>query len=588
MRVPSLVCVCVCVCAGVVAGVMLVAIAGVKERGETVAPEATSKPHMEKVVMDTSKQERTKLQTLAEQYYMWRFDEFPVYASDAGRHDADAKLADYSTDAMERRRRRLASFRAEFDTMRPESSKPDEVVDHALLASALERAEFSDTVLRSESRDPQLYVGECLNGVFSLLKKEYAPKPVRAKAATVRLSAMPALLEQARRNLTDPLALYATLAVESIDGADPLFKESLEALAEGTPAEDVRSMHEARDAALRALHGFGSWLTSRTPSMKNDFAMGKAAYARFLSKVLLLPLTPDEVVSLGEAELARSRATQAWLAIHAAAAASSTKHDPPRNQEEFLRSYEANTEGLVRFLKDRKILSIPPETGPFFCRQLPEAFKPTSPGGFMNAPGVFDKDLSGFYFIPTYDPHPVNFFLRAAIEDPRPVLGHEGIPGHHLQISIANRNPDPVRRFHDDGVFIEGWAFYTEEMLDRCGLYEDRLDTRIQVMQLLRMRAARIAVDVRLATGEWTFEQAVKYFVDEGGLDPEAARGEAAGAAASPGYKIQYLVGKWQIERLLGRVRDKEGKDFSLQRFHDRLLSFGSIPFSQVERLMLG
>jgi uncharacterized protein (DUF885 family) len=92
---------------------------------------------------------------------------------------------------------------------------------------------------------------------------------------------------------------------------------------------------------------------------------------------------------------------------------------------------------------------------------------------------------------------------------------------------------------------------------------------------------------VRLATGEWTFDQAVDYFVKEGGLDPEAARGEAAGAAASPGYKIQYLVGKWQIEQILGRVRDREGKEFSLQRFHDRLLSYGSIPLSQVGRLML-
>jgi uncharacterized protein (DUF885 family) len=106
-------------------------------------------------------------------------------------------------------------------------------------------------------------------------------------------------------------------------------------------------------------------------------------------------------------------------------------------------------------------------------------------------------------------------------------------------------------------------------------------------MQLLRMRAARIAVDVRLATGEWTFERAIEYFIKEGGLDPEAARGEAAGAAASPGYKIQYLVGKWQIERILGRVRDREGSDFSLRRFHDQLLSYGSIPLSVVEKLML-
>jgi uncharacterized protein (DUF885 family) len=526
-----------------------------------------------------------QLQALANDYYLWRYDEFPVAASDAGRHDADDRLADYSSGGIERRRQRLGDFRRRFEEIRTAGWTLEALADHALFSSALERARFQDTVIRPESRDPQLYVDECLSVIFSLLKKDYAPKPVRANAATARLRAMPALLEQARRNLTEPVALYAELAAESAEGAGPLFTESLESLAEGTSKADLRKMHEARDEALSALKSFAAWLRERVPSMNKSFAMGREAYARWLAKVLLLPLTPDEVVALGEAELARARATQAWLA---AAASRAPKPTPPRNQEEFLRSYEAHTEGIVRFLRERNILTVPEDIGPFYSRQLPEAFKPTAPGGFMNPPGVFDEDPSGFYFIPTYDPNPVNFFLRAAIEDPRPILAHEGIPGHHFQISLANRLSNPVRRFHDDGMFIEGWAFYTEEMLERCGLYDDRPDTRAQVMQLLRMRAARIAVDVRLATGEWSFQEGVDYFIREGGLDPEAARGEAAGAAAWPGYKIQYLVGKWQIERLLGRIRDREGDAFSLARFHDRLLSYGSLPLLIIEQLMLG
>ena len=526
------------------------------------------------------------LHSLAEEFYQWRYEENPVAASDAGRHDRDDRLTDYSPSAISRRQARLADFRRRYGEISTSGGDAGVLADHELFGAALEREVFADEVLRRVRRDPQLYVDECLNGIFSLLKKEYDKKAVRARAATGRLLAMPALLSQARENLTEPVGLYADLAAESVEAAGPLFNQSLEALAEGTPEPDVRAMHEARETALKALADFAAYLKQRRPSMKNDFAMGKEAYARWLSRVDLLPLDADQVVALGEAELARARATQAWLAV--AAAKASRPKKPPRDQEEFLRSYEANTAGIVRFLKERDILTVSESIGPFYCRQLPEAFKPTSPGGFMNPPGVFDKDNSGFYFIPTYNPKPVNFFLRAAIEDPRPVLAHEGIPGHHLQISIANRHPDPIRRYHDDGVFIEGWAFYTEEMLDRCGLYDDRPDTRLQVMQLLRMRAARIAVDVRLATGEWTFAQAVDYFIKEGGLDPEAARGEAAGAAASPGYKIQYLVGKWQIEQLLGRVRDREGASFSLRRFHDHLLSYGSIPLSIIQRLMLG
>ena len=191
------------------------------------------------------------------------------------------------------------------------------------------------------------------------------------------------------------------------------------------------------------------------------------------------------------------------------------------------------------------------------------------------------------YFIPTYDPQSGNFYIRAAIEDPRPILGHEGIPGHFLQLSIANRLGNEIRRQHVDGVFIEGWALYTEEMLRQAGFYPDQSAAAGQVLRLSRYRAARIGVDVNLQTGRWTFDEAVRYFMEAGGLDREAAEGEAAGAAASPSQKITYMVGKWQIMRLLGRYRDQQGANFRLGAFHDQLLSFGSLPISIIEWLML-
>ena len=259
----------------------------------------------------------------------------------------------------------------------------------------------------------------------------------------------------------------------------------------------------------------------------------------------------------------------------------------PADGKAFRRGYEAQTAALMQHLARREIVTIPNYIGPFRIVELPAAFKPTSPGGFMNAPGVFDTDPTGFYFLPEYDPRSQNFYLRAALSDPRPILGHEGIPGHFLQISIANRNTNEIRRMHQDGVFQEGWALYGEEMLLRTGLYEDSPEGQAQVMRLMRYRAARIPVDVRLATGEWSFSQAVDFFMKEGGLDREAATGEAAGAAATPGQKMNYMVGKYQIERLLGLYRDRKGEEFRLRDYHDRLLANGSLPLSIVEWLLL-
>jgi uncharacterized protein (DUF885 family) len=156
-----------------------------------------------------------------------------------------------------------------------------------------------------------------------------------------------------------------------------------------------------------------------------------------------------------------------------------------------------------------------------------------------------------------------------------------------MQLSIANHLPNEIRRQHGDGVFVEGWALYGEEMLMRTGLYPDNSAAQGQILRLSRYRSARIGVDVNLHTGKWTFEQAVQYFMEAGGLDREAAEGEAAGAASSPTQKISYIVGKWQIMNLLGRYRDKAGAEFRLGQFHDDLIKNGSLPLSIVEWILL-
>jgi uncharacterized protein (DUF885 family) len=124
-------------------------------------------------------------------------------------------------------------------------------------------------------------------------------------------------------------------------------------------------------------------------------------------------------------------------------------------------------------------------------------------------------------------------------------------------------------------------------MLLRNGLYPVDSASAGQVLRLARYRSARIGVDVNLHTGKWSFEQAVRYFMEAGGLDREAAEGEAAGAASNPTQKISYIIGKWQIMELLGRYRDKMGDKFRPGQFHDELISHGSLPLSILQWIML-
>src|SRR2546428_5017882 len=558
----------------------------------TALAQTTNRPDLSRkaLITQTTKEEvmgAAALHKVANEYYAWRNENYPVQSSDAGLHTWDDRLTDYSSAKIAERARHVHALLEKVRAMKINNWPKDEWIDAILFRAQLERVGFEDRVLKFERTNPQVYIGECTNAIFSLLKKEYDTPRNRALAATARLKEMPALLKQGLSNLQSPVKLYAQLAMQSARSIDPLLNKSLMALDADLAPDEHNELVTARDAALAALHSYADELEKRLPKMKDFLPMGEGNYNYYLKHVLLLPVDAREIETIGHAELARYRALEALLPDPKLADPDPSRSaNIPPDQASFLKAYESREQEMINFLSEHNLVTLPDYLGAFQIRQLPEAFKPTSPGGFMNPPGVYDKDPTGFYFIPTYNPQSKNFYIRAAIEDPRPILGHEGIPGHFLQISIANHLKDEIRRQHVDNAFVEGCALYGEEMLMRQGLYADQSPSQGQVLRLSRYRAARIGVDVNLQTGRWTFSQAVDHFMEGGGLDREAATGEAAGAASNPSHKIGYMVGKWQIMRLLGRYRDAQGANFRLGEFHDRLISYGSLPLSVIEWLM--
>jgi uncharacterized protein (DUF885 family) len=528
------------------------------------------------------------LHKLAGDYYNWRNQNDPVSSSNAGLHTWDHKLTDFSPGKIADRAKHVRELLDKVRAFKIDNWPKDDKIDALLFRSQLERVDFANRVLRFVYTNPQTYTDECRDAIFSLLKKEYDTPGKRARSATARLKAMPALLKQGLANLQNPVKLYAKLAIDSARSVDQLFNDCVKQLDVELAPNEHDEFLKARDAAIAAANSFADELEKRMPRMVDFAPMGEANYNYYLKHVLLLPLDAREVETIGRVENARYRALEALLPDPKLADPDPKRAaNVPPDQAAFLKAYESRETEMINFLKEHDLVTIPDYLGRFEIRQLPEAFKPTNPGGFMNPPGVYDKDPTGFYFIPTYNPESKNFYIRAAIEDPRPILGHEGIPGHFMQLSIANHLSDEIRRQHDDGVFVEGWALYGEEMLMRTGLYPNDSAAQGQILRLSRYRGARISVDVNLHTGKWSFAQAVKYFMDAGGLDQEAAEGEAAGAAADPHQKITYIIGKWQIMNLLGRYKDRQGDNFRLGQFHDDLIKNGSLPLSIIEWILL-
>ena len=148
-----------------------------------------------------------QLRLFASDYYRWRNEQFPVATSDQGLHTGDARLTDYSAGALAARRARVTALSTQVRAMNAAAWPADGQIDRLLFLAQLEGTDFFDRVLERPETDPQVYVSECASAIFSLLKKEYAPKSDRARAATARLRAMPALLEQGKQALTKPYGL---------------------------------------------------------------------------------------------------------------------------------------------------------------------------------------------------------------------------------------------------------------------------------------------------------------------------------------------------------------------------------------------
>src|SRR5207302_4958882 len=163
---------------------------------------------------------------------------------------------DYSSAKIAERTQHVHSLLEKVRAMKTDNWPKNDRIDRILFRAQLENIDFGDRILKFERTNPQVYVRECTDGIFSLLKKEYDTPRNRALAATARLKEMPALLKQGLSNLQSPVKLYAQLAVQSARSIDPLLNKSLMALDADLAPDGHNELVKARDEALAALHRY--------------------------------------------------------------------------------------------------------------------------------------------------------------------------------------------------------------------------------------------------------------------------------------------------------------------------------------------
>jgi uncharacterized protein (DUF885 family) len=418
-----------------------------------------------------------------------------------------------------------------------------------------------------------------------------------------RLEKAPAWMAAQRSQITQPGRLQAQVALQQLAMAPALFTGILTPMAASLPAQQKARFEKARDATLASILEWTTWMRDNAASWPINYAMGADAYNKMLKDELLLPYDADQIAAIGQqtldaaiakenAILAKAKQRGINLSNPAQAAATGGGMTPTTKEAQFA-FFQQQLDTLQAFIRSKRIVTIPGYVGTMKIVETPAFLLPILPGASMNPPPILSKQVDGIYYVPPPNANMAQAAAGGAIfEDfdrDRVLMtsGHEGFPGHFLQLSIAKHNADPVRRFSFDSVFAEGWAFYEEALLEREGLYGNDLDGPYAVAQFERLRGARAIVDTKLATGAWTYEEAVKWFAKNAGVDQATAQGEVSRFALGPGQAFDYAVGKTQIEELLAQYKAKKGDAFDLEQFHNDLLSHGTVPVSIVAKEML-
>lgn len=538
----------------------------------------------------------TRLEKLIEA----RLDEIaqrhPVVATFLGISGHDDELADGSRDAVLEDAALAHRFESELESINPADLSPYYAIERELGMFATKREIFDIEEHRVWERRVSA-TDEIGDGAFLLMARGSRPLPERLMSIAARIERAPRYVEEQKTRLGDvpPAKLWNEMELEAVDSMGSLFDEVL-AAAKGEFGDDAPEVRRIDVAAKKARAGFdeyATWLRRQLARATEDYPLGPEKYDELVALRAFDGLTSDDILEVGEQQLAENRAQRAALAKQIDPSSTEfevvdrIKSAHPGDFDAALEFYRDAMDESRQYIVDHGIATMPAGEQ-LSVIATPEYLRSVMPfAAYFQAPrfGGNGEGRRGIYVVtPSVDgaqgamrEHNFASIYNTSI--------HEAYPGHHLQLSAANEHPSMIRVLVDAPEFVEGWAMYCEQMMREEG-FDTGLEHRVMMHTDAIWRACRIILDVKLHRGDISVDDAIDFMVEQTAFERPNATAEVQRYTYTPTYQLSYLLGKVLLLRLREDEKRRLGADFDLGRFHDAMLNQGSLPVSFQRRLL--
>ncbi|MFC3307757.1 DUF885 family protein [Blastomonas aquatica] len=521
---------------------------------------------------------QAEVQQLGADFWSWRAATQPATSDDIPRIvRPQAWTPDWSASGVAEQRQALAAFDAQWTALAQRPETVSEKVDYRLIGSALARVHWELDHVAAWRRQPYFYVAQALNPVFEVLLPPPPVETARADQVIRLLGNAPAVLRAGKTNLDDMRGPFVDAALGQIAQVPDSLRGMVSGLNDHATPAQKRQLKAASERTIAAFEDFAAHLEAKRAGLSEDTAVGKQSYQYFLSNVALYPYSPEQLQQMGRQEWARAVLFEE-LERNRNAGVPDLPIGP--SIDAVIGKLASDERDVRAFLREKNLLTVPDWAGHYNALAFPAYLAPI--GWLGRTFDLTDRTRVGqdaTVYLPEPSPN-LGYFNLSITRDPRPIIVHEGVPGHFFQLALGWKHPNPLRRHYYDSGANEGTGFYAEEMMLQAGLWADAPKTREVIYNFARLRALRVEVDVKLATGVFTIDQAADYLQAMVPMDRETAHEEAVFFAASPGQAISYQIGKLQTAEFLAEARVHEGKAFDLKRFHDYLWLNGNVPIA--------